>query len=253
MAAKASNHVSRDNQGLWHCTHAHCSKKFTLRENATRHLKIHDENAGLKCSKCAKKFKRRYQLQNHVCKLPNVYSCSRCEQEFPNKAKLAKHQSEHRVKRYSCFRCQKEFTTKSSLGKHEKEHRAEVKEKRALSLKNVVPRFPKQMPKTMKSLPPEFENESIVPIVPKNAPAELMDLIQRNWAWIKTKVERNKLYQHYNLRIGRLISINKALKDIFELQNGKPYKITIKGGFILEKRTQATDDNGFSTEGLEYQ
>jgi len=219
--------VVQDEKGIWHCTS--CTKKFTQHNNAVRHFKVH-EDATFTCSECNKKIWRTDKIRDHICKT-----------------------------KYPCEYCDEEFTTRREFNQHIKAH---IRQQRKQKLDAIEQRFRrisrankrKKREFSSKDLPEVFKTECCTaPVVPENAPEELQNEIQAKWSWIRTKTDRHRIFQHYNLRVGRLKSVDEALRDIFKLQNNVPYKMTIEGGFMLEKRMQEKDECGKEYMKLQYQ
>lgn len=75
-----------------------CQKAFNRKAHVHRHyVELHMRHAEWACSKCSKKFKRRYQMEQHAksCRRQggrkDEHPCFSCMTFYPDKAKLIDH------------------------------------------------------------------------------------------------------------------------------------------------------------------
>ncbi|KAM4650994.1 zinc finger protein 574-like isoform 2-T5 [Discoglossus pictus] len=103
-----------------------CSKEFSTRLRMVRHKRVvHALERKHKCSICAKNFKKRVHLRNHVRTHTGErpFQCADCGKTFGSLANLTRHNLTHTgEKPYRCEVCGRGFTQSSNLQQHRTLH-----------------------------------------------------------------------------------------------------------------------------------
>ncbi|XP_018326632.1 gastrula zinc finger protein XlCGF26.1-like [Agrilus planipennis] len=84
-----------------------------------------------KCKICLKEFTKTTTLMNHFRSMhsfENCFKCTHCDEAFPNKERLVRHENHHTgVRKYICSICGKKFFTSSDLFHHNERHAGDRK------------------------------------------------------------------------------------------------------------------------------
>ena len=101
-----------------------CQKRFSRKDNLTRHLTIHTGKPHI-CHACNKSYQSTVQLQMHTEAVHKkiTYSCNLCDKSYKYKRSLVLHMPCHTGdKPYTCTLCGKSFITKLALQDHINAH-----------------------------------------------------------------------------------------------------------------------------------
>ncbi|XP_065225432.1 zinc finger protein 391-like isoform X2 [Planococcus citri] len=96
---------------------ADCGKKFSCKDNLTKHVKVHFGVKPFSCQKCGKKFTRKGSLTQHqrTHTKEKPLKCRICNQKFSHQGEKARHERFHR---FECAHCGRKFCYKKSLANH---------------------------------------------------------------------------------------------------------------------------------------
>ena len=106
-----------------------CNTLCINRKRYREHMMSHTGIRTYGCSKCGKRFTRRYDMKRHELTVHSdikPYQCVVCKMKFVTSTNLKNHMIRHTgEKPYSCTYCRKSFTKSFDLKRHERVHAAQ--------------------------------------------------------------------------------------------------------------------------------
>ena len=100
-----------------------CSKPITITKEYSALESVDKYEDAYMCKSCNKVITQRNNIHRHLKKCrghikKDSHRCNNCQQEFPFKSLLDRHQLTHTKQNYSCANCSKEYKRKDKYEKH---------------------------------------------------------------------------------------------------------------------------------------
>ena len=102
-----------------------CAKVFKRKFQLTEHMRTHTGNLPYKCTHCPKSFARKVSLKDHLNLHAGIkpYLCNLCQKAFARRVSLNVHIKAHSASKvFKCEICEKSFTKKVHLADHLRLH-----------------------------------------------------------------------------------------------------------------------------------
>ncbi|KAH6923642.1 hypothetical protein HPB50_004319 [Hyalomma asiaticum] len=108
-----------------------CHKRFFLREDLDKHMRVHTMERPYECDVCGQSFRQLCNMKRHRNMHTGgpqaTHACPDCDKTFVEKGHLKSHLRTHTGERpFQCSQCDMRFTEKSSVKKHEQMVHARV-------------------------------------------------------------------------------------------------------------------------------